>query len=76
MQVNDKVIVVTGGAFGIGRALCRRFAQEGAKAIAVVDIQEEEAKAVAGEINGLAIKCDVSKEDDIIHVVKETEENP
>jgi NAD(P)-dependent dehydrogenase (short-subunit alcohol dehydrogenase family) len=65
---------VTGGASGIGRALCRRFAQEGAKAITVVDINEEEAKAVAHEINGFAIKCDVRKEDEIIDVVGQTEE--
>ena len=74
MEVNDKIIVVTGGASGIGRALCRRFAQEGAKAITVVDINEEEAKAVADEINGYAIKCDVRKEDEIIDVVGQTEE--
>ena len=74
MQVADKVIVVTGGASGIGKALCYRFAQEGAKAITVVDIDEEGARAVADAINGLAIKCDVSKEEEIINVVKQTEE--
>ena len=41
MEVTDKIIVVTGGAIGIGRALCRRFAQEGAKAITVVDINAD-----------------------------------
>ena len=74
MQVTDKVIVVTGGASGIGKALCYRFAREGAKAITVVDIDEEGARAVADAINGLAIKCDVSKEEEIINVVKQTEE--
>ncbi len=74
MQVAGKIIVVTGGASGIGQALCRRFAQEGAKAVTVADIDEKGARAVAEEINGLAIKCDVSKEADIINVVKETEE--
>jgi len=74
MQVTDKVIVVTGGASGIGKALCYRFAQEGAKAIIVVDIDEEGARAVADAINGVAIKCDVSKEEEIINVVKQTEE--
>ncbi len=74
MQVADKVIVVTGGASGIGKALCYRFAQEGAKAITVVDIDEEGARAVADAINGVAIKCDVSKEEEIINVVKQTEE--
>ena len=74
MHVTDKVIVVTGGGSGIGRALCRRFAQEGAKAVVVVDINREGAKAVADEIDGLAVKCDVSKEEEIIEVVRQTEE--
>jgi NAD(P)-dependent dehydrogenase (short-subunit alcohol dehydrogenase family) len=74
MEVTGRVIVVTGGASGIGRALCLRFAREGAKAITVADIDEQGAKAVADKINGLAIKCDVSKEEEIIYVVKQTEE--
>lgn len=74
MRVQGKVIVVTGGVAGIGRALCRRFAQEGAKAVVVADINLEGAKAVAGEIDGLAIKCDVRKEEEIIDVVKQTGE--
>ena len=37
MDVKDKVVVVTGGADGIGSALCRRFAQAGAARVVVVD---------------------------------------
>ncbi len=74
MEVTGRVIVVTGGASGIGRALCLRFAREGAKAITVADIDEQGARAVADKISGLAIKCDVSKEEEIIYVVKQTEE--
>jgi NAD(P)-dependent dehydrogenase (short-subunit alcohol dehydrogenase family) len=74
MKVADKVVVVTGGASGIGRAFCRRFAQEGAKGVTVVDINETGAAAVADEIKGLALKCDVSNEDDIRNVVRRTEE--
>lgn len=73
MEIDGKVIVVTGGANGIGRALCRRFALEGAKAVTVVDIDEKGARAVADEINGLAIRCDVRKEEEIIRVVRQTE---
>ena len=73
MKVADKVIVVTGGASGIGEALCRRFSREGAKAVVVVDMDEGGARGVADEIGGFAINCDVRKEEQIIHVVEETE---
>ena len=73
MDVANKVIVVTGGAGGIGKALCQRFARENAKGISVVDIDEEGSRSVADEVNGLAIRCDVSKETDIIDAVKQTE---
>jgi len=41
MEIRGSVIAVTGGAHGIGRALCERFAAEGAKAVAVLDIDGE-----------------------------------
>jgi NAD(P)-dependent dehydrogenase (short-subunit alcohol dehydrogenase family) len=74
MQVRDKVIVVTGGGGGIGAALCRRFAAEGARGIAVADRDEERARTVAGEIGGLAVRTDVGVEADIqLLVVQATE---
>ncbi len=60
MKLQDKVVVVTGGADGIGAALCRRFANEGCAHIAVVDRNAEGAKAVAAEIGGAAYTVDVS----------------
>lgn len=54
MDVKDKVIVVTGGASGIGKALCEKFAEEGAKAIAVADMDAEGAAAVAQSIGDQA----------------------
>ena len=60
MQVKDKVVVVTGGADGIGAALCRRFARDGARHVAVVDRNGEGAAAVAKEIGGSAWTVDVS----------------
>ena len=47
MDVTGQNIVVTGGGNGIGRALCERFAQEGAGHVTVVDLDEENARAVA-----------------------------
>ncbi len=73
MQVKDKVIVVTGGGNGIGRALCRRFMHEGAGGVVVVDIDSDGARQVAEEIDGMALTADVSVEADIIRVVQETE---
>jgi NAD(P)-dependent dehydrogenase (short-subunit alcohol dehydrogenase family) len=51
--------LVTGGGSGIGAATCRRMALEGA-AVAVVDRDEASARAVAGEVGGIALVCDVS----------------
>jgi NAD(P)-dependent dehydrogenase (short-subunit alcohol dehydrogenase family) len=76
MKIRDQVIVVTGGANGIGRALCRRFASEGARAVVVADIDPAGAELVAGEIaretNGLAVTTDVSHEADIKALVSRT----
>jgi NAD(P)-dependent dehydrogenase (short-subunit alcohol dehydrogenase family) len=65
MQLADKVIVVTGGANGIGAALCRRFAAEGAKAVIVADIDDGAAQRVAAEIGGLGVRTDVTRESDL-----------
>lgn len=73
MHVRDKNIVVPGGASGIGRALARRFAAEGAAKVVVADLNEEGITAVADEIGGLAIAANVGVEDDVINLVKITE---
>ena len=71
MQLAGKVAVVTGGASGIGRALCRRFAAEGA-AVVVADLDGDGAAAVAGEVAGRAVSTDVSVEADVVHLVEDT----
>jgi NAD(P)-dependent dehydrogenase (short-subunit alcohol dehydrogenase family) len=65
MIVRDKVVVVTGGGNGIGRALCCRFAAEGAKAVVVADVEREAARKVAVDIKGCDYAADVSSESDI-----------
>ena len=62
MEMKGKVIVITGGASGIGAALVRRFAQEGAAGIVVADLDEAQGQAVAAEVGGLAVRTDVSDE--------------
>lgn len=69
MKIKDKVVVVTGGASGIGRGLCRRFAAESPKGIVVSDYNADGAAKVAHEIGGLAVAADVGKEADIQKLV-------
>jgi NAD(P)-dependent dehydrogenase (short-subunit alcohol dehydrogenase family) len=76
MQIRDKVVVVTGGASGIGKALCERFAAEGARAVVVADINKTGVDAVADAIaphtQVLAVAVDVSRESDIQKLVADT----
>ncbi|CAN5483651.1 SDR family oxidoreductase [soil metagenome] len=65
MDIQNKVIIVTGGASGIGKALCERFAQEGARGVVVADLDLAQCEAVASAIGGLAVRTDVSKEADV-----------
>src|ERR1700748_3262970 len=72
MQIKGKVVVVTGGANGIGRALCLRFAKEGARLVAVSDVDEDNGFKVMQEIEegrGAFFACDVSKEDQVKFLV-------
>lgn len=72
MDLQDKVIIVTGGANGIGRALCRRFAAEGAARVAVSDVDLPAAERVAQEFGGLPLRCDVSRETEVQSLVRDT----
>jgi len=75
MKVDGKVCVVTGGASGIGRALAQRFKAEGAAGVVVADLQEGPLQAVADEVGGVAVPCDVAREADIRRLVQVAEES-
>lgn len=78
MELAGKVVVVTGGASGIGKALCERFGAEGAAAVVVADIDDRGAAQVARGLEGSgtrarAIRCDVADERQIAALVQTTE---
>lgn len=82
MELTNRICVVTGAASGIGRALCVRFAAEGARAVVAVDRNAEGAIATADQIGsagngtteGIALTADVSVEADVRNAVQRTED--
>lgn len=60
MNPKNKTVLVTGGAHGIGKALCERFAAEGASKVIVLDLDESAAQAVADDVGGVAYGVDVA----------------
>ena len=73
MQVRDRVCVVTGGGSGIGKALCERFAADGAAKIIVVDRAADNARAVADAVGGQAEVVDVGDADQITSMLERVE---
>jgi NAD(P)-dependent dehydrogenase (short-subunit alcohol dehydrogenase family) len=76
MEIRDKVVVVTGGASGIGAGMAERFAREGARGVVVADLDLERAQGVARGIGSqaVALRCDVSREADIQELVRQARE--
>jgi NAD(P)-dependent dehydrogenase (short-subunit alcohol dehydrogenase family) len=72
VEIRGRVVVVTGGGGGIGRALCRRFAADGASQVVVSDIDRTSAETVAAEIGGTAVPADVTVESDVADLVRGT----
>ncbi|WP_140625860.1 3-hydroxyacyl-CoA dehydrogenase [Methylibium rhizosphaerae] len=63
MEIKGKVFIVTGGASGLGEGTARMLASEGGKVV-IADLQVEKGEALAREIGGAFVKCDVSDEED------------
>lgn len=75
MNVQDKIIVVTGAASGIGRALALRFSKAGAKKIICVDLNGQGAEATAKEIGGISHAINVADNDAIKNLIDDVETN-
>ncbi|HSV66717.1 MAG TPA: SDR family oxidoreductase [Mycobacteriales bacterium] len=79
MEIRGSVVVVTGAALGIGAALARRFAAEGAAGVAVCDLDGDDAAAVATEIGertdakAIPVTADITIEADVRALVERTE---
>ena len=72
---NDKIVVVTGAASGIGLAICRRFSRDGAR-IAMLDVDEPALRAVESEMAGLGVdclgvRCDVSRQEESTAAIRQ-----
>ena len=74
MELKDKIIVVTGAASGIGRALAQRFAAEGARKVICADLNLAGAEETAHAIDGLAWQVDVAQEAEIATMIARVED--
>ncbi|MEO1101799.1 MAG: SDR family oxidoreductase [Pseudomonadota bacterium] len=75
MDIQDSIVVVTGAASGIGRALAKRFDQEGAKLVVCSDIDGDGAQETADAVGGVAFQTNVADEDDIRDLIEAVEED-
>jgi NAD(P)-dependent dehydrogenase (short-subunit alcohol dehydrogenase family) len=73
MELKDKIVVVTGAASGIGRAMCLRYAQEGTKHIACVDLNLAGAQETADQIGGTAYGVNVGVAGEIAKLIDDVE---
>ncbi|HEY0614062.1 MAG TPA: glucose 1-dehydrogenase [Candidatus Elarobacter sp.] len=76
MTLREKVLVVTGGGSGFGEEIAKKFAEEGAASVAVLDVDERGGERVVREIDAVRpgvtrfFRCDVSRRDDVAAVVR------
>ncbi|EAW29702.1 oxidoreductase, short chain dehydrogenase/reductase family protein [marine gamma proteobacterium HTCC2143] len=73
MQVKDRIIVVTGAASGIGKAMAQRFHKEGAKLVVCADYNGDGVRAVAEDVDGISFEVNVAVEADIQTLIETVE---
>jgi len=73
MIIEKKIVVITGGASGIGKAVAKRMVKENANAVFIADIDKKMLDQAATEIGAMPIQCDVSKENSIKNLVDKVE---
>jgi len=71
MRLKDKIAVVTGGASGFGEGIARKFAEEGARVV-IADVNIDAARVLAKDLDGLAVRTDVSQAEDVAMLAEQT----
>ena len=69
MEIRDNAFLITGGASGLGAATARLIAENGGK-VALADLNVDAGEALAAELGGVFVKCDVSREEDAKQAVE------
>ena len=72
MQIKNNVFIVTGGASGLGEGTARLLAQHGGKVV-IADMQDEKGQAIAAELGGAFMHCDVANEEQAAAVVSKAQ---
>ena len=71
MELRDKVVVITGGSGGIGRAMAAAFLAEGAREVTLADLNREQVQTAAKELGCQAVVCDVTDEAAMTRLVED-----
>ncbi|MEX0348644.1 MAG: SDR family oxidoreductase [Paracoccaceae bacterium] len=73
MEIKDRVVVVTGAAGGIGRALALAFAARGASKVVCTDLHAQDVAELASRVNGIGIAADLRVEAEVAALIEDVE---